>query len=1552
MDSNPSSDAVAAWARIVAERGWAAPGEVESAARDRDVDLPAFSFPVLLVERGILTHAQVVEALTRHAADLTPPDPLRDEHLKAWRYAALAMREGRVSADQVNRGLREMARRDRDGIPTADLGDTLVEPGAGRKEEAAPAREAGTRDGASSLPTIPVEPLSVAATLPESLPAGTASRSDPSASIPRVDRPPTVDGAPTRDYQIVQELGRGGVGVVYKAYHPVLRNHFAVKVLQSGTDASPEAIERFRTEGRALARLRHPGIVAVHDIWEEEGKTYLAMEYLDGDGLERVIPRPGPTGAGGFPAREALRLIAEIADAIQFAHDAGVVHRDLKPENILRERSGRLKVMDFGLAKMVDAGETRLTRTGAVAGTPAYMSPEQVNEGVQAADALSDVYQLGAVLYELLTGRAPYDGQSVTEILLRVADDDPTPPGRWVPGLDRDAETICLKAMARDRGRRYRSARELAEDCRRYRDGDSILARPEAWWEKGARWARRRKLLTALAVVVAVELAVAGAVAWRASRAERERARLEQEWTRGLRTIARTSLRAALLLRRHGGRMGDAEREFLPALEEAVRDAAAQAPELAEPHYHLGRMYRALLQFEAARDAQEQALARDPDFLPSRYERAILASRRYGERLAELRDRWSREEGRRWAAGGLLERGGAGAGAPAEKRPADADLAAADPEASRLAAQVRADLERLERPDADSPQGLDAAMRECAHGLFRLAENAPGGMEEARQRLERALSTDPALEEAYEGLARLEAACDRVEAALAAYDRGLQADPGYVPFRIGRALLLNQTGLARHHRGQEAGEWFGRAIADLDRAVDLAPDSLAALQSRGNIRTNAALHALVRGDDPSALTGAAVADYARVLELAPDAAEAWMGRAGALTNYGVWRHQRGEDPGPQYAQALEDHARALDLQPAWTRIRLHRALLHLDWGLYVAEQGADPVSHFEAALADHRAVLEGDPRRAEAWMERGNLLEQWGRHRADRGEDPEPEFRQALGDYESAGRWSAHPAAIRLRIGNLHAGWALCRQRRGEDPTAHYRDGEQAISRVVEEHPGWTEAWGHLGALQANWALAVKAAGGDPQPRFRAAEQAYDEALRRNPRDPGLRAQRGDLRANWGNHDSSRGADPEPRYRDAQADYDLAVEANPGSVEFRLARGNVLMSRGTHLREARGDGNAWFESALADFQIAVARAPQNAEARSQRAAARMSLALDLRDAGGDPVPALTQAEEDLTEAIRLNPASAGAWLGRATLQANWGGDDQRRGQDPGPRYDRAESDFGEALRRNPGSMEAWIGRANVCANRAAYAASRGETPDPFWARAIAHLDEAIAIRPGSIAARLRRAGLRVQVGLRRRAAGQDPEADFLGALQDLDEALGRDPEHAQARSQRAALRFALGRWADAAQDLESILAGPVDAENRARLSRMLSDARDRLARGAPEPEWLRPFVEAEEHVAAGRRDAARGRYEEFLRRHEAAVAALEADRRPDFEEETRAIVMNAHYNLACLHALAAESDRAFTHLQEAIRHGWRNREHLLGDGDLESLRGDPRWRETLERLTD
>jgi serine/threonine protein kinase/Tfp pilus assembly protein PilF len=431
-------------------------------------------------------------------------------------------------------------------------------------------------------------------------------------------------------YEILGVLGQGGMGVVYRARQLALKRLVALKMIRSGANARAQELARFRVEAEAVAQLQHPNIVHVYEVGEYDGLPYLSLEYVDGGSLKRLL------AGTPLPARQAAQLVETLARAIQTAHQRGIIHRDLKPANVLLQiadcrlhigqqsavsnlQSAIPKIVDFGLAKQLDEDVGR-TNSGAILGTPSYMAPEQADGKGKAVGPATDVYALGAILYETLTGRPPFRAATILETLEQVRTQEPVSPRRLQPKLPRDLETICLKCLHKEPRKRYPNALSLADDLHRFLAGEAIRARPTPLWERGFKWAKRRRSVAALAALSAVALLglVAGTLLY-----QEQRARVaEHQLAQRRRTDEARAKVQDLVFRAQRAVSGGDWQEAKPHLAGAIAVIASE-PSLADLQARAERLRAETDRALAHQEARRQALDKRRQFFTHR-DRALF----------------------------------------------------------------------------------------------------------------------------------------------------------------------------------------------------------------------------------------------------------------------------------------------------------------------------------------------------------------------------------------------------------------------------------------------------------------------------------------------------------------------------------------------------------------------------------------------------------------------------------------------------------------------------------------------------------------------------------------------------------------------------------------------------------------------------------------------------------------------------------------------------------------------------------------------------------------
>ena len=985
-------------------------------------------------------------------------------------------------------------------------------------------------------------------------------------------------------YRLLREVGRGGMGVVYEAEDTELGRRVAVKTLRESDD---ELVARLRREARIAARLRHPNIVVVHEVGRDAASHFIVMEFVEGRTLQSLIAEHRT------PREVLLRMIADVARAAGAAHAAGVVHRDLKPANVLVEASGRVVLTDFGLAR-AETADTRLTQSRAVLGTPCYMAPEQVEGRTHAIDSRTDVYALGVMLYEALAGRLPFDGDTPVHVMCSIVQDEPRPLRARDPTVAMDLQTIVMKCLEKDPGRRYARADDVADDVARFLAGEPIGAHaPGMLYRLRKRIARRRALYGTAAGSAALLVAILAILLPMLLRTQ-------HALVANMRRTTDAYVEAALACRRAGDLPG--MREYAPKVDDVCREVSAKLPALAEPHFLRGRMLRALMRFDEALAQQEEALRKEPACAPARYERALLLLRRHRDRVEALYAAWRRRESAR--AQGLP-----GLAAAADPPLADVE----DDDARALRRRALDDLRGL-------PGHAAAALRLIAE-LARLDRDV----------LRRAIAERGRDEDLQEWLVRAHLGADDLDEAARVSAEAVERDRGFLPFHHMRVVtLIGVSKRAFVSSGHEPP--FAQAVAACDRALELDPGAARFLTLRAEIRHLEAAWRGRRGDDPRPAAEAALADADEALRRNPSDRAAIFLRASMNSDLGLWMASRGIDAVERLEQSIADFARVAE-GPAddWVHGSMAQSLVAL--AQHHEERGVPSDELFERAVAALSGAIEQQARDGVSWARRGYARSEWAWRRLQRTLDPEPLLRDALADFDEAIRLGPPLFWLMQGRGQCRARWAQALLQRGADPGDLIQEALRDLNAAVESSGG--DPYARLARAQAHRTLADWTAeqGRDPDPPYAAAVRDLDETLSVRPESCEARLWRANTHAAWGTAQMHRGQDPAHQFDCATADFAETIRLRPHGDEAFGNRGFVRTAWIWMLRRARPPDPAriarLYELAIADFAEAIRLRPRDASHWSRRGRCRWIM------------EDWAQAVADYEKALELDPSLKG-----------------------------------------------------------------------------------------------------------------------------------------------------------------------------------------------------------------------------------------------------------------------------------------------------------------------
>ncbi len=979
-------------------------------------------------------------------------------------------------------------------------------------------------------------------------------------------------------YRTAVPIASGGVGEVLKAWDDRRQCWVAMKILMRH---DPVTVERFAREATTQSRLDHPNICKVHEVTQDEsGRTVLVLQYIDG--------KPLDVAAESMPLEERIRVLKTAAEAVHFAHAAGVSHRDLKPGNILVERledgSTKPYIVDFGLAGVEDSNF--LTRTGEVLGTPAFMAPEQARGDIRNIDRRTDVYALGAILFLLLTGRPPFEASTPVDLLAQIIDREPPNPSRIDPGIPDDLAVIVLACLQKEPRHRIDSAQAFADELGRWLEGKSIKTRPLGKFARLLRLIRRRPVASAAIALAFLALAIGAAIAIAARIEARDRMVLARDLGAQEERLA-ARIRFIHMLPLHNiTRELNGVRTEMSAIERRIAEfgPVAEGP----GHAALGRTHLALGNFEEARRHLERAMQSGFDRLEVRTALGRTLASIYRTELTEA----SREkdgELRRLR----IER------AQKNIRDPALELLENDVEGSTSESTlVRASIALLEdRFDdavvlarssiADEPWRYQARLI-SGDALFGRAlktgednhEATLDGFSEASKEYQRAIeiaSSDP--------LTHLRL-CDLADTALgvllhenargfdhwheiavASCTNSVVASPSLVTAHLRLSSAHTAKARLQYSLGQDSARTLDSAIEAAEEGVAVAPESSDAYRTLGNARLYLAFAQEKRGINPDPIRHQAIESLERALELDPN-------NVGALNSLGLIHidtinaaRDHGFDPIPSIEAGIDLFTRAAELLPDYTHAHSNLGIVYRLRGEHELRLGHDPTASIELAIQSYQRAIEINPAYTYAYNNLGNVFRLAGKVRIAHGEAPDREIESALEKYAEASRRNPDWAFPYLNSGIAHRLVARYLIEHEGDPKSQLDLAREDLRKGIEilgDHP---LAWVELAEVELAAADDALGRNRSPQPALKATEKAVRRSLALDPSFSEAHRLRGEIELIRARRLLQTGDSPEAALRRARTALERSFELNHRTTATSLA-----LARLASMEASRTDG--------------------------------------------------------------------------------------------------------------------------------------------------------------------------------------------------------------------------------------------------------------------------------------------------------------------------------------------------------------------------------------------
>lgn len=902
-------------------------------------------------------------------------------------------------------------------------------------------------------------------------------------------------------YVQLEFLGQGGMARVYKAYDPSLGRHVALKFVKVD---DPKLAQRLLLEARSQARIEHEHVCKIYEAGEADGKTYIAMQFISGQTLKQLKDT--------FSLKQKVELIRQVADGVQAAHRAGLIHRDLKPTNILieqKETGPTAYVMDFGLAHESQAPS--LTMTGIVVGTPSYMSPEQAKGQKDKMDPRTDIYGIGATLYEAVTGHPPFDGESSTEILMKVLDQEPLPPRKIDPTLPPDLQTIILKCLEKNSEQRYSSARALSDDLSRFLDGDPILARRPTLIYRINKKIRKNPIVSGLVTVailaVIIFAAIAGVVQWRS----KEQAKLFQEFGQEV-TRIEAIMRYGYLLPLH-----DVQQEKNQVVQrlEGINNRMKTLGSMAygPGHYSLGRGYLSLHRYQDAYDHLIQAWQkynyREPEVANAL---GLSLAMLYQQELTEAEHTNSKDQ--------LQEKK-----LELQKKYRDPALQFIRGSTSESPEYVNALISYLEQNYSEALKKSEAITQkvgwlyegtllqgniytamgndQVAIGKYAAANDFFDRARKAYLAAAQKGQSDPQI---YEGLCSLQTIVQDItinekgscppavtDEGIGYCQKALQADSKNVTANLVASNIYSLLAYEQSINGKDSSSAVQNGVNHIQAALKIDPENSSAFRRLGHIYSTQASIQIYAGKDPVHFLELANTNLEKARKKMPEDNELLSLIGNNFVSRARYEAESGKNPTQSLNKGMAALGKALENNPRGYRMYSNLGTAYYTKGSYENDSGQDPRKSLEEAIRLFKKSLEINPKYANPYEYLGVANLSLGYYLADLGMDAVPTLNESIEAYEKCLALAPEDAFSFLGIGTAYRKKADLLQRQGKDPAIEIEAARDAFQKSLKANNQIVQTYAYFAETELVAARHAIAQNNSPHPFLQNAERILNE---------------------------------------------------------------------------------------------------------------------------------------------------------------------------------------------------------------------------------------------------------------------------------------------------------------------------------------------------------------------------------------------------------------------------------------------------------------------------